>query len=137
MGSKPATREVGQLLAALAAGQRGVFSRPQALDAGVSARRLRRLVGAGWLRRIHRGVYALAGSSLTWRGRWLAAVLACGDSAVLSHRHAAALWADRADPELELSDRRHAAGERGVTASGPTALGAWTKPIAPAAMASR
>ena len=30
--------------------------------------------------------------SLSWRGRWLAAVLAAGDGAVLSHTSAAALW---------------------------------------------
>jgi very-short-patch-repair endonuclease len=42
---------------------------------------------------MYRGVYALAPSSvLRPEGRWLGAVLACGDGAALSHRSAAALW---------------------------------------------
>lgn len=42
--------------------------------------------------RVHRDVFALT-PSLGDRGRWLAAVLACGESAALSHLSAAALWA--------------------------------------------
>src|SRR5205823_5583474 len=37
-------------------------------------------------------VYAAGHRALTAQGRWLAAVLACGPDAVLSHRSAAALW---------------------------------------------
>jgi hypothetical protein len=37
-------------------------------------------------------VYAVGHRSLSWRGRWLAAVLAVGDGAVLSHTSAVALW---------------------------------------------
>jgi very-short-patch-repair endonuclease len=37
-------------------------------------------------------VYAVGHTIVPPRGRWLAAVLACGDGAVLSHRSAAALW---------------------------------------------
>ncbi|HEU4736657.1 MAG TPA: hypothetical protein VFS48_06500 [Solirubrobacterales bacterium] len=39
-----------------------------------------------------RGVYAVGWPQLTPERRWMAAVLACGDGAVLSHRSAAALW---------------------------------------------
>jgi hypothetical protein len=38
------------------------------------------------------GVYAVGWPGLTPRRRWMAAVLACGDAAALSHRSAAALW---------------------------------------------
>jgi very-short-patch-repair endonuclease len=41
---------------------------------------------------VHRGVYAVGHRRLTPRGAWLAAVLAMGNGAVLSHRTAAALW---------------------------------------------
>lgn len=41
---------------------------------------------------LHRGVYAVGHGVLRPEGRWLAAVLACGSRAVLSHRSAAALW---------------------------------------------
>jgi hypothetical protein len=46
----------------------------------------------GALRRVHRGVYAVGGAVLPKEGRWLAAVLACGDRAVLSHLSAAVHW---------------------------------------------
>jgi hypothetical protein len=41
---------------------------------------------------VHRGVYAVGHSRLSKEGRWLAAVLACGQRAVLSHGSAAAPW---------------------------------------------
>jgi very-short-patch-repair endonuclease len=43
------------------------------------------------LHRIHHAVYAVGHKRLTAKGRWMAAVLACGPGAVLSHREAAAL----------------------------------------------
>jgi very-short-patch-repair endonuclease len=49
-------------------------------------------VRSGRLHRVHRGVYAVGHPVLTRDGRWLAAVLACGEGAVLSHRSSAALW---------------------------------------------
>jgi very-short-patch-repair endonuclease len=49
-------------------------------------------VRAGRLHRIHRGVYAVGHPGLSNEGRWMAAVLACGEGAVLSHRSAAELW---------------------------------------------
>jgi hypothetical protein len=49
----------------------------------------------GRLHRIHAGVYAVGHRRLTQQGRWLAAVLAGGDDAVLSHRYAAAHWGFR------------------------------------------
>jgi very-short-patch-repair endonuclease len=66
------------------------------------------------LHRIHRGVYAVGHEALTLRARLRAAVMACGDGAVLSHASAGALWgilpeeAVRA-PEVTVvaSTRRH------------------------------
>jgi very-short-patch-repair endonuclease len=49
-------------------------------------------VKKGQLHRLHRGVYAVGHRAPSWHGRWMAAVLACGESAVLSHHSAAALW---------------------------------------------
>jgi very-short-patch-repair endonuclease len=49
-------------------------------------------VATGRLHLISRGVYAVGRRDLTPHGRWMAAVLACGDGAVLSHRSAAELW---------------------------------------------
>ena len=49
-------------------------------------------MGTQRLHRIHRGVYAVGHRGLGEKGRWMAAVLACGPDAVLSHTSAAALW---------------------------------------------
>jgi very-short-patch-repair endonuclease len=46
----------------------------------------------GRLHMVMRGVYAVGRPELTIQGRWMAAVLACGPRAVLSHGSAAALW---------------------------------------------
>ena len=58
---------------------------------------MRNRVAAGRLHRVHRGVYAVGHRRLTGRGRSMAAVLAYGSNAVLSHRSAAGLWGLRAN----------------------------------------
>jgi len=69
-----------------------VLSLRQASACGLSPSALRSRVARGALHRIHRGVYALVPRQLLTRnGLYMAAVLACGDGAVLSHRSAAAL----------------------------------------------
>jgi hypothetical protein len=60
--------------------------------AGFDESAVHRALTAGRLHRLHQGVYAVGHRSLSWRGRWLAAVLAAGDGAVLSHASAVALW---------------------------------------------
>ena len=53
---------------------------------------------------MHRGVYAIVGQRLlTMRGHWMAAVLACGPGAVLSHFAAAALWQVRRGQRIEIT----------------------------------
>jgi very-short-patch-repair endonuclease len=79
-------------LIALAERQHGVLARRQLLEAGLAPRTIRRRVEAGRLCLVHREVYAFGRERLTQRGKWLAAVLACGGGAVLSHRSAAALY---------------------------------------------
>jgi hypothetical protein len=49
-------------------------------------------VRAGRLHRIHRGVYAVGHKRLSREGRLMAAALACGPGAVLSHATAASVW---------------------------------------------
>ena len=79
------------MIAALAADQYGVVSRAQLLDAGLTTKLVRGWVERGQLLRLHRGVYAVGHRELKREGHWLAAVLAGGPEAVLSHRSAAAL----------------------------------------------
>jgi hypothetical protein len=87
MGGKPAK---DLAIAALADAQHGVVSRPQLLNAGLTAREIDRRMQAKRLRQIHRGVYAVGHRALRAEGRWMAATLAVGG--VLSHAAAAAAW---------------------------------------------
>jgi very-short-patch-repair endonuclease len=59
---------------------------------GMSERAVHDWSLTGRLHRVHQGVYAVGHARLTREGRYMAAVLACGPGAVLSHRSAADLW---------------------------------------------
>lgn len=60
--------------------------------AGYDGRAITRGVVAGRLHRVYRGVYAVGHRGLAREGKWMAAVLAAGEGAALSHLCAAALW---------------------------------------------
>jgi predicted transcriptional regulator of viral defense system len=81
---------IDRRIAALAEAQHGVVAAGQLIEVGFSRTAIKRRVADGLLRRIHRGVYAF-GLLTKPRGRWMAAVLALGPRALLSHREAAAL----------------------------------------------
>jgi predicted transcriptional regulator of viral defense system len=85
----PSRRRDG--LASLVAAQHGVVTHRQLLALEFSRREVQGMAGGGWLHRVHHGVYAVGRRSLSRKGRWMAGVLACGPSALLSHRCAAAL----------------------------------------------
>jgi predicted transcriptional regulator of viral defense system len=79
-------------VAELAAHQHGVFNLAQLLALGLSSNAVRKRSARGRLHRVHAGVYSIAPTRLLTReGWWMAAVLAGGPGAVLSHRKAAAL----------------------------------------------
>lgn len=79
-------------LAELADAQHAVFGLHQLRELGLSARTVSHRAAAGRLHRIHHTVYSLVPKSLLTReGLYMAAVLACGPGAVLSHRSAARL----------------------------------------------
>ena len=90
-------------LAAVAAKQHGLVTLTQLMEAGLSRSGVKRRAAAGRLHRIHRAVYAVGHRGLSNEGRWMAAVLACGPSAVLSHRAAAEHWA-MLDPTRNVID---------------------------------
>ena len=76
----------------LALRQHGLVTARQLRAIGLDKSAVRRRVAGARLHRIHRGVYAAGTPALTREGRFMAAVLACGDGAALSHRSAAWLW---------------------------------------------
>jgi very-short-patch-repair endonuclease/predicted transcriptional regulator of viral defense system len=79
----------------LARRQHGVVARRQLLNLGLHPEAIKHRLRKGRLHRVRRGVYAVGRPNLTQRGHWMAAVLASGPNAFLSHRSAAALWGIR------------------------------------------
>jgi hypothetical protein len=69
--------------------QHGRISREQLLAAGVDRNRISRWIADGRLRRVHVGIYAVGHVAASVDGDYMAAVLAGGPGAVLSHRAAA------------------------------------------------
>src|SRR3954463_13650218 len=86
-----ARRLIDRTIVAIAREQHGVIALWQLLSIGLSASAVRERVAAGRLHRIHQGVYGVARPDGTTKGRCRAAVLACGEGALLSHQSAATL----------------------------------------------
>jgi predicted transcriptional regulator of viral defense system len=112
-------------LAQLAAQQHGVVALHQLRELGLSASAARSRVASGRLHRVHQGVYAVGHAVLAVEGRWIAAVLACGPGAALSHRSAASLWALRAStrPAIDVTvPRRTGLSRPGIDIHRTTSL---------------
>ncbi len=83
-------------LGELAGRQHGIVSIRQLTGPlGYSKSAVARAARSGRLHRLHQGVYAVGHTDLSPRGWCLAAVLACGPGALLSHSSAAWLWGIR------------------------------------------
>jgi very-short-patch-repair endonuclease len=91
-----------RLVGALADQRHGVVSREQLLAAGVGPGAIARGIEAGRLRPVFRGVYAVGHIALRCEGWWIAALLACGESAALSHRTAGRIWGMLTGPTLPI-----------------------------------
>jgi very-short-patch-repair endonuclease len=105
-------------IAWIAAHQHGVITIRQLDDVGIHRQGRARRVRQGRLHRIHRGVYAVGHAGLSEKGRWIAAVLACGPAAVLSHISAGALWEMFPVRKPSGAWRRQRAGAIHVTVPG-------------------
>jgi very-short-patch-repair endonuclease len=103
-------------VAEMAGRQHGVVGRWQLLALGLTRRMIEGRIRRGALHVVHRGVYAVGHRNLTVQGRWMAAVLAFGPAAVLSHRSAGHFWGlvPRAPIAPEVSRPRHAGGRPGL-----------------------
>jgi hypothetical protein len=114
LGSTAREREIVELVGR----QRGVITHAQLISLGVGRRTIKRWLTAGRLRAVHREVYAFGPQPLTRRGKWLAAVLAMGPGAFLSHQSAAALWGLAGDrPKVHVTapgGRQVRPGRKGI-----------------------
>jgi very-short-patch-repair endonuclease len=89
---KSRTRGDDRSLSELARRQYGVVGRMQLLEAGWTKEEINWRIRQGRLHPVHIGVYAVGHRLISKQGRWMAAVLASGPEALLSHDTAAALW---------------------------------------------
>jgi hypothetical protein len=98
----------------LARRQHGVVARAQLLELGVPSPTIDNRLRQRRLHLVSRGVYAVGRPHLNQLGRWMAAVLACGPQAVLSHESAAGLWGIRPLPGSGRGDASRLAEELAV-----------------------
>jgi hypothetical protein len=92
IGGKSSARSWDQVIARLARSQHGVVARRQLLELGMGARAIDGRIQGERLHELFRGVFVVGVRRISRKGRWMAAVLAAGDGALLSHRSAARLW---------------------------------------------
>jgi very-short-patch-repair endonuclease len=83
---------IDSIIAAIAGGQHGVITRAQLLGLGLTDGWIQHRLAIGLLHRLHAGVYTVGHRPLSPHTRAIAAVLACGPGAALSHSSAGTLW---------------------------------------------
>jgi very-short-patch-repair endonuclease len=94
--------------------QHGVIARRQLLGLGFGRGGIEWRIARGRLHPVMTGVYAVGRPDLSQHERWMAAVLACGPGAALSHRSAAALWrvGEEGRKGIDISTRTSSARRR-------------------------
>ena len=132
IGGKSAHRQKNARISKLAAEQHGVVALWQLFAMGMSERAAQDRADAGFLHRVHQGVYAVGHARVTRRGRLMAAVLACGPEAVLSHRSAIVLWGLRKDGHASIdvtAPNRRGRIPKGISAHRDGALAAEDRTV--------
>jgi very-short-patch-repair endonuclease len=109
-------RTVEHALARIAEKQHGVVTRAQLLDAGLSPAGIHRRLRKGAVLPEYPGVYRVGHRAPSLEARYLAAVYACGEGALLSGRAAAFLFrllkGSPPDPEVTAPTQRRIPGIR-------------------------
>jgi very-short-patch-repair endonuclease len=115
-------REIDHRLSALAwrlaRRQHWVITRQQLIGIGYTEEAIDHRIEVGRLHPVHAGVYAVGRAALAREGYLLAAVLACGGKAALSHASAGELWEIRpyrhgaVHVSVPVTDRRRRSGIR-------------------------
>jgi len=111
-------RRQSHAVRALAADQQGIVTRAQLLSAGIAESAIDRALRSGRLHRVHPGVYSTLPPELASEGALLiAALMAAGDGAVLSHGTAAWRWQIIPAPprKIELAVPHRRKSPRGLT----------------------
>jgi len=101
-----------ELVGVLAELQYGVVARWQLTLLGYGKNAIQERIDLGLLKRLHVGVYAVGHTKLTPRGYFLAAVLAFGPRAVLSHRSAGVLWGLLNTRQVKVDVTTHVSAQR-------------------------
>jgi len=113
---QPRDATVEQILARLARVSHGVVTRAELLRAGVTPEEIKQRVRRGALLREHRAVYRVGHRAPSVEARYMAAVRACGDGALLSGRSAAfllgVLKGAAPPPEVTTPSKRRVKGVR-------------------------
>lgn len=89
---RPQKRKVARVLAELGGSAYGVVSRAELRAAGITESQIKTQLRQGSLFRVHRGVYSVGYRTVSLEARYLAAVKAVGNEAVLAGRAAAELF---------------------------------------------
>ncbi len=92
VGRKPAGQSPGAVAAMFAGRQAGTVKWRQLRESGIGENAIKRRASNGHFHRMHRGVYLVGHAALAPGALEYAALLACGDSALISHWSAAYLW---------------------------------------------
>ena len=87
----PSRRHADRRIMALADSQHGVVTRRQLLREGLTDDVVDGRVRCGLLQQVYRGVYRVGPAGVP-KAREMAAVLVCGENAIVSGRSAAVLW---------------------------------------------
>ena len=113
---KVRTASPERVIQELASSSHGVVTRAELLDAGLTPAEIKRRQRKGLMLSVHRGVYRLGHHAPSVEARYLAAVKACGDGALLAGRAAAHLWrlirGSPPQPEVLIPNDRRVRGVR-------------------------
>jgi very-short-patch-repair endonuclease len=101
-----------EVVAALAEIQYGVVARWQLVLLGFGKDAIQVRIDTGLLKPLHAGVYAVGHTRLTRHGFFLAAVLAFGPRALLSHRSAGVLWDLLSSRQIKVEVTTHVSAQR-------------------------
>jgi hypothetical protein len=104
-----------ELIPLLAELQYGVVARWQLTLLGYGKNGIQERIASGILKPLHAGVYAVGHTKLTRNGYFLAAVLAFGPGAVLSHRTAGVHWGIFASRQRKADVTTHVSAQRNTT----------------------